>query len=83
VAIGKDDGVPVMRAAFRDGIGCVVLAPDQTFDDLDSLPQLTTPPPPGDPARTPWPAGDRERNVRASRSGAGRGGRVQPLPEMV
>ena len=58
VAIGKDDGVPVMRAAFRTGIGCVVLAPDQTFADIDSLPQLTTPPPPGDPAQTPWPDGD-------------------------
>ena len=27
VAIGRPDGVPVMRAAFREGIGCVVLAP--------------------------------------------------------
>ena len=26
VAIGKDDGVPVMRAAFREGLGCVGLA---------------------------------------------------------
>ena len=32
VAIGADDGIPVMRAAFREGIGCVILAPDQTFD---------------------------------------------------
>jgi CubicO group peptidase (beta-lactamase class C family) len=58
VAIGKDDGVPVMRAAFRDGLGCVVLAPNQTFDDIDKLPKLTMPPPPGDAARTPWPDGD-------------------------
>jgi len=58
VAIGKDDGVPVMRAAFRNGIGCVILAPDQTFDDIDGLPQLTSAPLPGDPARTPWPEGD-------------------------
>ncbi len=58
VAIGKDDGVPVMRAAFREGIGCVILAPDQTFDDIAGLPQLSTPPLPDDPARTPWPDGD-------------------------
>ena len=58
VAIGKDNGVPVMRAAFREGIGCVILAPNQTFDDIDSLPQLEMPPAPGDHARTPWPDGD-------------------------
>ena len=58
VAIGKDDGVPVMRAAFREGVGCVILAPDQTFDDIAALPQLELPAPPGDPARTPWPDGD-------------------------
>ena len=58
VAIGRPDGVPIMRAAFREGIGCVVLAPDQTFDDIDSLPALRMPPPPGDPATIPWPDGD-------------------------
>ena len=58
VAVGKDDGVPVMRAAFREGLGCVVMAPDQTFDDIASLPQLATAPAPGDAARTAWPNGD-------------------------
>jgi len=58
VAIGKDDGVPVMRAAFREGLGCVILAPDQTFDDLAGLPELTMAAPAGDPARVPWPDGD-------------------------
>jgi CubicO group peptidase (beta-lactamase class C family) len=59
VAIGKEaNGVPVMRAAFREGIGCVILAPDQTLDDIDSLPQQTLAPPAGDPATTPWPNGD-------------------------
>jgi CubicO group peptidase (beta-lactamase class C family) len=58
VAIGRDDGVPVMRAAFREGLGCVVMAPDQTFDDLASLPELRVAPPPGDPARIAWPDGD-------------------------
>src|SRR5687768_7145312 len=58
VAIGKDDGVPVMRAAFREGLGCVILAPDQTLDDIAGLPQLELAAPTGDPARTPWPDGD-------------------------
>ena len=59
VEIGNPDGVPVMRAAFREGIGCVVLAPDQSLDDIDDLPILAAPPPPGDPATIPWPDGDR------------------------
>jgi CubicO group peptidase (beta-lactamase class C family) len=58
VAIGAPGPVPTMRAAFREGIGCVIMAPDQTFDDIDGLPILTTPPLPGDPASVPWPDGD-------------------------
>ncbi len=58
VAIGADGSVPTMRAAFREGIGCVIMAPDQTFEDIDGLPELTTPPLPGDPANIPWPDGD-------------------------
>ncbi|MDA1092313.1 MAG: serine hydrolase [Acidobacteria bacterium] len=58
VAIGADDGVPIMRAAFREGIGCVILAPDQTFEDIERLPQLTLPYPPGDPSALAWPDGD-------------------------
>ena len=58
MAIGAEGYVPTMRAAFREGIGCVILAPDQTFDDIDSLPILDLPPPPGDPATIPWPDGD-------------------------
>lgn len=58
VAIGTPGGTPVMRAAFREGLGCVSMAPDQTFEDIDDLPILTTPPPPVDPATLPWPNGD-------------------------
>ena len=58
VAIGGPPGGPTMRAAFRHGIGCVVMAPDQTFDDIDSLPELDLPYPDFDPATTPWPNGD-------------------------
>jgi CubicO group peptidase (beta-lactamase class C family) len=58
VAIGGVESRPTMRAAFREGIGCVIMAPDQTFDDIDSLPQLTTPVVQGDPAAIAWPNGD-------------------------
>jgi CubicO group peptidase (beta-lactamase class C family) len=58
VAIGAPGGTPTMRAAFRKGLGCVILAPDQTFEDIESLPILDVPPPPGDPATMPWPDGD-------------------------
>jgi CubicO group peptidase (beta-lactamase class C family) len=58
VAIGAPGGTPVMRAAFREGLGCVIMAPDQTFEDIESLPILDMDPPPGDPATIPWPDGD-------------------------
>ena len=58
VAIGTVGNPPIMRAAFRDGLGCVILAPDQTFDDIDDLPILTMPPVAGDPATIAWPDGD-------------------------
>ena len=59
VTIGSGHGAPKMRAAFREGIGCVVLAPDQTLDDIDGLPAIEMPAPAGDAAKIPWPDGDR------------------------
>ena len=60
VAVGGAGSLPapVMRAAYREGLGCVVLSPDQGFADLDSLPELRLPPLPGDAATIPWPEGD-------------------------
>ncbi len=58
VAIGGPTTGTVIRAAFREGIGCVVMAPDQTFDDIDSLPRLDLPYPDVDAAAQPWPDGD-------------------------
>ncbi|MBT8060494.1 MAG: beta-lactamase family protein [Gammaproteobacteria bacterium] len=58
VEVGSPDSGPVMRAAFREGIGCIVLAPDQDLDDVDSLPRFDAAPPTGDPSRIPWPDGD-------------------------
>ena len=58
VAIGSPGGVPTMRAAFREGLGCVIMAPNQTFEDIENLPILDMPPPPGDAAAIAWPNGD-------------------------
>jgi CubicO group peptidase (beta-lactamase class C family) len=49
---------PSMRAAYRPGLGCVVLSPEQGFDAMDELPSLDLPPLDGDPAHIPWPTGD-------------------------
>jgi CubicO group peptidase (beta-lactamase class C family) len=57
VAVGGDSG-PVVRAVFREGIGCVVMSPEQTFDDIGTLPELKLAYPDFDPASTPWPNGD-------------------------
>jgi len=54
-----------MRAVFREGIGCVILPPDQTFADIDSLPELTLPYPAGDPAQIRWPNGDLIENTKS------------------
>lgn len=58
VAIGGPESGPMIHAAFRHGIGCVVMAPDQGFDKIDSLPILDLPLPDGDPATMAWPDGD-------------------------
>jgi len=55
---GSSSGIRI-HAAFRDGIGCVVMAPDQGPDDIDSLPIAWLPPLSGDPAEIPWPDGDK------------------------
>ena len=58
VAIGGGDSGPVIRAAFREGIGCVVMSPDQSFDDINSLPEFDSPMVSSDAAAIPWPNGD-------------------------
>jgi CubicO group peptidase (beta-lactamase class C family) len=59
VGVGGGSAGTRIHAAFRQGIGCVVMAPGQGPDDIDSLPAIGLPLPPGDPAEIPWPDGDR------------------------
>ncbi len=59
VGVGVNDAGPAMRAAYREGLGCIMMAPDQTFEDIDGLPEMTLPPLSGDPRAIPWPNGDR------------------------
>ncbi|MGH7662909.1 MAG: serine hydrolase domain-containing protein [Gemmatimonadaceae bacterium] len=58
VAVGGSGGAPTMRAAFRDGLGCVIMAPNQTFEDIEDLPGLGMAPLAGDPKTILWPDGD-------------------------
>lgn len=58
VAVGVPGGTPVMRAVFREGLGCIILAPDQTFEDIATLPALSLAPLSGNAAEIPWPDGD-------------------------
>ncbi|MCH7903981.1 MAG: serine hydrolase [Armatimonadetes bacterium] len=61
VTVGRDgnDPIPVMRAVYREGLGCIVMSPDQTLADIDDLPILKMPPLSGNAARIDWPDGDR------------------------
>ena len=58
VVIGGSGEAPPISAAFREGIGCVIMAPDQSLEDIESLPKLDMPMPKGDPATIAWPDGD-------------------------
>ncbi len=58
VEVGGPTTGPVLRAVFREGIGCVVMAPGQSVDAIGLLPELTLPYPPGDAADMPWPMGN-------------------------
>lgn len=63
VSVGGGEDGPAVTAAFREGIGCVVMAPDMSLEDADKLPALTMPYPSGDPADTAWPMGDADATM--------------------
>ncbi len=49
--------MPIMRAAYREGLGCIVMGPEQTLEDVGELPGLTMEPA-GGPETMAWPEGD-------------------------
>lgn len=53
-----NDPIPAMRSAYREGLGCVAMAPDQSYDDIDALPRSGPAPPEEDPSTVPWPDGE-------------------------
>jgi len=55
---GEDERSPAMRAAYREGVGCVVMAPHQGPDQIQELPEVRMPTLPGVAADIPWPDGD-------------------------
>lgn len=59
VGVGGNDPTPVMRAVWREGLGCIVLSPDQGLEDAEGLPSLPTRERHQDPETIPWPRGDR------------------------
>ena len=58
VTISASDSTSIMRAAYRAGIGCVILAPNQTFEIIEELPEQQLASLSGDAAGIPWPDGD-------------------------
>lgn len=54
---GGEHGIAI-TAVFREGIGCVVMSPDQTLDDINKLPRLIDNRPDGSVSRARWPHGD-------------------------
>lgn len=58
VAIGGSKTGQTVHAAFREGIGCIVMPPDQSFEDIESLPRFDSDPKGGKPVAELWPNGD-------------------------
>ena len=73
VTVGGADQGPAMTAAFREGIGCIIMAPDQGIDDISTLPSIDMPVAESDPALMPWPNGDQlSDRPRSDKSGSGK-----------
>ena len=58
VSVGGDENGPAIISVFRKGIGCVVMAPDMSLEDIGSLPKLEMPYSKTDPRSLDWPNGD-------------------------
>jgi CubicO group peptidase (beta-lactamase class C family) len=58
VAVGLNDELPAMRSAYREGLGCIIMPPDQTFEHIDRLPAHPLGAVERDAADVAWPDGD-------------------------
>lgn len=58
VEVGGGDDGPAIIAAFRTGIGCVVMAPGMTSADIPTLPQIEGSSMPASSQSLPWPQGE-------------------------
>ncbi|GAB5415491.1 MAG: serine hydrolase [Congregibacter sp.] len=68
VSVGGEEHGPKVSAAFREGLGCVVMAPDMSLADIDSLPELSLAPPPGEASKIDWPIGDQHARAEPSQA---------------
>jgi CubicO group peptidase (beta-lactamase class C family) len=59
VSVAYATGEPPRVAAYREDAGCTVLPPGWRAEDVRKLPTVERSDTPGDPARLPWPEGDR------------------------
>ena len=59
VSVGDPATGPLGRAAYRPGIGCVVMHPDQSVEEIDDLPRRAEVQGPESTADLLWPMGDR------------------------
>ncbi|MHA7817028.1 MAG: serine hydrolase domain-containing protein [Pseudohaliea sp.] len=57
VTVGGGEHGPAVSAAFRSGIGCIVMEPGAPLASIDQLPALPSPDPAAG-AGVPWPDGD-------------------------
>ncbi len=59
VSVGGGVDGPIIHSVFRQGIGCVVMAPDQTLEDIATLPLFEKSAAFDNVADIPWPVGDK------------------------
>ena len=59
VSVGGINSGPEVTAVFREGIGCIVMSPNQSLDEIQNLPELRLPYPNNDPKEILWPNGDK------------------------
>lgn len=58
VSVGMSDHRTTARATFREGLGCIVMPPNQSAEDIPQLPTLPLPSPTVDAGQLAWPDGD-------------------------